>query len=126
MPDVLVFMFVPALFVISFLFITNSYTDSEKKTGKVCLFLSIILTIWCVFYLKQDWRSFKRTVTIQTAFDRDIFEYNGCIHNANTLFGKDFEDGQSIDILVRDKGPYIGLMPTGSEVDKIFLNGEEQ
>ena len=55
-----------------------------------------------------------------------MFEYDGCIHNANNLFGKDFEDGQSIDIVVRDKGPYVGLVPVGPNVDKIFLNGEEQ
>ena len=122
MPDVFVFMFVPALFVISFLLIPDGCTNSEQKFGKVCLFLAIILTVWWVFYIRSDWRSFKHTVTIQTAFDRDMFEYDGCVHNANTLFGKDFEDGQSIDILVRDKGPYIGLMPTGPNVKKVFLN----
>ena len=126
MPDVLTFMFAPALFVISLLFITNGYNKSEARTGKVFLFLAIILSIWWIFYIKSDWRYIKETVTIQTAFDRDMFEYDGCIHNANNLFGKDFEDGQSIDIVVRDKGPYVGLVPVGPNVDKIFLNGEEQ
>lgn len=121
MPDILVFMFVPALFVMSFLFITNGYNKSEARAGKGFLFLAIILSIWWIFYLRSDWRCVTHTVTIQTVFDRDMFEYDGCVYNANNLFGKDFEDGQSIYILVRDSGPYIGIIPAGPNVQKISL-----
>ena len=124
MPDLLV---VVAAIMAPIIFIAflSTFLQYNKNTKLWWIYLISILIgfliLWVILYAKQDWRYIKHSTSIETAFEQDMFQYDGCIYNANRLFGKNFEDGQKIDILVRDGGLYYGILPIRADINKFKL-----
>lgn len=106
MPDIL---FVCGIFLIIPIIV---FFDTERWNGfMTSIFIAILWFLWCGIYLMTPWETETAKVKIYTSENIDFFIIDDCFHNTNALLGKDFQDGDTINLKRNKTMFYKGVFP---------------
>ena len=73
--------------------------------------ITLAAILWFLIYTQTPWEYDAHTIEIREVFNKDIFILDDEIFNANSLFGKDFEDGERLVVEKAKEKMYVGVYP---------------
>lgn len=96
--------------VVTGFLIAGELLTSKNIAGVIPFLISMLILLWIIISATStDWRYKEVKAMVMTSNSRDIVIMDDNLINLNAKFGRRFEPGQEITIMVAQRGWYGGI-----------------